>query len=93
MKIERQSRGATTIIRLIGRIRAEHLPEIAKQAATAEPSIFDLSEVTIVDADVIRFLNATELEGTHFVGCPAYIREWIQRERTQGAVGTESNKE
>lgn len=85
LKIERQSDGKTTIIWLIGRIRAEHLQEIRKQMAiSSEPIIFDLSEVTIVDADVIRFLNVSELEGTRFVSCPPYIREWILRERGEG---------
>jgi hypothetical protein len=53
-------------------------------AISSEPIIFDLSEVTIVDADVIRFLNVSELEGTRFVNCPPYIREWILRERGEG---------
>jgi hypothetical protein len=52
---------------------------------SSEPTIFDLSEVTIVDADVIRFLSASEIEGTKLVGCPPYIREWILREREEGA--------
>jgi len=86
LKIERQSDGKNTIIQLIGRIRAEHLEEIKRQIGTSpEPTILDLSEVTIVDADVIRFLSAIELERTQLVGCPPYIREWIMRERAEGA--------
>jgi hypothetical protein len=52
-------------------------------SSTSEPTIFDLSEVTIVDADVIRFLSASELDETTFVGCPPYVREWILREREE----------
>jgi len=85
LKIERQSDGKSTIIWLIGRIRAEHLDEIKRQIETSpEPTILDLSEVTIVDADIIRFLSVSELAGTQVVGCPPYIREWILRERTEG---------
>ena len=85
MKIERQSEGKTAIIRLIGRVRVEHLPEIKKQMdISPDPIIFDLSEVTIVNADVIRFLSASELEGTRLVSCPPYVREWILRERGEG---------
>ena len=87
MKIERQTDGNTTIISLIGRIRAEHLKEIKEQmSSSSEPTIVDLSEVTIVDADVIRFLGASELDGTIFVGCPPYVREWILREREEEEI-------
>ena len=82
MKIERQSEGETTIIWLIGRIRAEDLEELKRQMGIfSKKLILDLSELTIVDADVIRFLGASELQGTQLVGCPPYVREWILRER------------
>ena len=84
MKIERQSDGKTMIIWLIGRIRAEDLEELKRQIdESAEAKILDLSEITIVDADVIRFLCVTEQEGARLVGCPPYVREWIQRERAE----------
>jgi anti-anti-sigma regulatory factor len=87
LKIERQSDGQTTIIWLIGRIRAEDLEELKAQTGDcSERIIFDLSEVTIVDADVIRFLSASEREGTRLVSCPPYVREWILRERTEGGT-------
>jgi hypothetical protein len=50
----------------------------------SELIIFNLSEVTIVDADVIRFLSASEGDGTRLVSCPPYVREWILRERAEG---------
>ena len=84
MKIERQSDGKITIIWLIGRIRAEDLEEIKKQIDHgSEQTVFDLGEVTIVDADVIQFLNASELAGTPLVACPPYVREWILRKRAE----------
>jgi anti-anti-sigma regulatory factor len=87
LKIERQSDGKTTIIWLIGRIRAEDLEELkAQMGDCSERIIFDLSEVTIVDADVIRFLSASELEGTRLMNCPPYVREWILRERAEGGT-------
>lgn len=87
MKVERQSDGKTKIISAIGRIRAEDLEELKKQIAdSAEAKVLDLSEVTIVDADVIRFLSASEREGARLMGCPPYIREWILRERAEEGV-------
>ena len=84
MKIERQSDGKTTIIWLIGRIRAEDLEEIKNQMDDgSEQTVFDLGEVTIVHADVIQFLNARELAGTPLLACPPYVREWILRERAE----------
>ena len=75
------------IIWLIGRIRAEDLDELKKQLEnSAEAKILDLSELTIVDAEVIRFLSVIEREGTRFVGCPTYVREWILRERPEKSV-------
>ena len=84
MKIERQSDGKNMIIWLIGRIRAEDLEELKKQIDdSAKWKVLDLSEITIVAADVIRFLSVTEQGGTRLVGCPPYVREWIQRERAE----------
>jgi anti-anti-sigma regulatory factor len=87
LKIERQSDEKTTTIRVIGRIRAEDLEELkAQMGDCSERIIFNLSEVTIVNADVIRFLSAGEGEGTRLVSCPPYVREWILRERAEGGT-------
>jgi hypothetical protein len=75
------------IIWLIGRIRAEDLEELKKQIDdSAEAKVLDLSEITIVDANVIRFLSVTEREGTRLMSCPPYVREWILRERAEEGV-------
>jgi hypothetical protein len=91
LKIERQSDGKTTIIWLIGRIRSEDLEELKAQTNdSSERMILDLHEVTLVHADVIRFLSTSEEEGITF-RCPPYVREWIQRERAEGE--TQSDEE
>jgi hypothetical protein len=88
VKIESQSEGETTIIWLIGRIRAEDLDQLKKQLEnSAEAKILDLSELTIVDAEVIRFLSVIEREGSDsWAACPTYVREWILRERPEKSV-------
>lgn len=43
----------------------------------------DLSEVTLVDLGVIRFLINCEDEGIELVQCPPYVREWMLRERAE----------
>jgi hypothetical protein len=70
-----------TTLKLIGRIRAEHLDELRRQIAASKPRALELKEVTLVDADTVRFLGSCESEGIHLLNCSAYIREWIVRER------------
>ena len=82
LRIERDSEGCVTRVRLSGRIRSGDIPNV--QSAIADGcarKILDLSEVTIVDLAVVRFLISCEDEGVELVQCPPYVREWIQRER------------
>jgi hypothetical protein len=53
--------------------------------------IVDLSEVTLVDIAVVRFLITCEDEGIELVHCPPYVRAWILRERAEGAQPEPSN--
>jgi hypothetical protein len=46
--------------------------------------ILDLGEVTLVDLGVVRFLISCEDDGIELVDCPAYVREWMLRERDEG---------
>jgi hypothetical protein len=43
--------------------------------------VLELAEVSLVDADAVRFLSGCESEGLRLLNCSAYIREWIVRER------------
>ena len=47
--------------------------------------IIDLSEVTLVDLEVVRFLISCEDEGIELVQCPPYVREWMVLERAEEA--------
>lgn len=86
-KIEKVAEGDTTVLRLVGRINAGHLAELSKLIADTEPTVeVDLSEVTLVDVDVIRFLGDQERRGLHVLKCSRYVREWIQREETANTV-------
>jgi hypothetical protein len=81
LKIERLAGRHGKTLKLIGRIRAEHLPELKRQIAASAPSALELKEVAPVDAEGVRFLGACESDGIHLEHCSAYIREWIIRER------------
>src|ERR1700691_589456 len=81
-KIEKYSDGNSTTIRLIGRMRAEHLEELEKQIGESGPAItLDLEEVTLVDVEIVRFLGACEARGATLLNCSPYIRDWIGKER------------
>jgi anti-anti-sigma regulatory factor len=87
LKIEKIVRKRRTTVRLIGRVQAEDLEEVAKQLATGGPGVvLELDEVTLVDVDAVRFLNKCAAEGVRLINCSPYIREWMSKERnlTQG---------
>ena len=81
-KIEKVAEGNRTVLRLVGRINAEHLDELKQLITEANRKLvkLDLSEVTLVDVGVVRFLGDQERQGVELVKCSPYIREWIQRE-------------
>jgi anti-anti-sigma regulatory factor len=82
LRIENHSDGHGTTIRLIGRMRAEHLPELEKQIRESESKIvLDLEEVNLVDVEAVRFLGRCEAQGVTLLNCSPYIRDWIGKER------------
>jgi len=82
LKIESFSDESASTIRLIGRIRAEHLPELEAQIRMAPSRIvMDLEEVSLVDMEVVRFLGACEARGATLLNCSPYIRDWIDKEQ------------
>jgi anti-anti-sigma regulatory factor len=81
LMIEKHSDGQGTIIRLIGRMRAEHLPELEKQIRVSQSKIvLDLEEVNLVDVEAVRFLGICEAQGATLINCSPYIRDWIAKE-------------
>ena len=84
LKIEKTVDWRGTTVSLIGRVRAEDLVEVARQLETSGPGpVLQLDEVTLVDVDVVRFLNRCETEGVRLVNCSPYIREWMCREQNR----------
>ena len=87
LKIEELAGEHGTTLKLIGRMRAEHLDELRRQIAASAPNALEMKEVTLVDAEVVRFLGACESEGIHLENCSAYIREWIAMEKESSSKG------
>jgi len=83
LKIETAPGKRSTTIRLIGRIQTEHLSELKVQLDAAGSNVvLDLSQVSIVNLDVVRFLGDCESRGIQLLSYPTYIRKWIDREKS-----------
>ena len=85
LKIEKQPDLCSKRLRLSGRFRSD-LIEFVRSVMSNGCALkaLDLSEVTLVDLEVVRFLISCEDEGIELVQCPPYVREWILRERAEG---------
>jgi hypothetical protein len=71
-------------LRMSGHLEAEHLPEIQNALADEgmdDNVVLDLSEVTVIAQEAVRFLAHFEVHRIDLHKCPAYIREWIAQER------------
>jgi hypothetical protein len=69
-----------------GRMDAENLAELEalfNSEASGRRITLDLMELTLVDQDAVSFLMRCEADNIQLKNCPAYIREWITRERSQ----------
>jgi len=82
LRIEKDSDGQTTTLRLIGRMRGEHIQKLKAQIKVGGTSVtLDLNEVSLVDLDVVCFLARCQTQGISLVHCSPYINNWIAKER------------
>jgi hypothetical protein len=82
-KSERCLEGRTVVLKLSGRVQAEHLEQLSGELPTdGTPAALDLADVMLVDVAVVRFLAASEARGVRLRALPGFVREWITRETT-----------
>ena len=90
------------VLFISGQITGQHvetLRNVLQQEAGA--LAIDLKNVSLVDRDGVELLWLSEDSGTELRNCPAYIREWVARERAeskanpaeQGIEGSEDAKD
>jgi len=75
------------VFKLSGRMGAENVGELEalfSAEANGRYIALDLKDLTLVDQDAVSFLRRCEADNIQLKNCPAYIREWITRERSQG---------
>ena len=72
------------VLRISGRITQDDVA-VLRAAIDQEHGALaiDLTEVGLVDRDAVTLLAFSEGRGIELRNCPAYIREWIDRERAQ----------
>jgi hypothetical protein len=81
LRIERSTRQGFTVFSLSGRIDAEQVEELKELFDTDyRRIILDLQELRLADRDAVKFLRDCEADGMTLENCPAYVREWIDRE-------------
>jgi hypothetical protein len=89
LRIDRHARGKKVILQLVGNLRIEHLDELKEQIKGAGRDIvLDVSAVTLICVEGIRFFNSCENEGIAIRNASPYVSEWMTLERNTGPKGT-----
>jgi len=88
--IEKSKRKKSSVFVVSGRIEAEDLEELQRLLDSeqgAKRVALNLRDIQLVSKEVVRFLARCEQEGLLLEHCPAYIVEWIKRERQDLTTG------
>ncbi len=83
LKIQRSANGKG-VFTLSGRIEREDVAELQRLLGLESADhllVLDLTDVTLLDREAVEFLARCEAGGIKLENCPAYIREWVQREK------------
>ena len=85
LKIQRTSNGQV-VFALSGRMDEEHIAELEtliNSEANGRRIVLDLKDLTLVNENAITFLGRCEANSITLKNCPAYVREWINRQRRE----------
>jgi hypothetical protein len=81
LRIERSVR-QVTVFALSGHMKAEEVVELKELFDTDHRTIvLDLRDLRLADRDAVKFLRDCEAGGIKLENCPAYVREWIAKEK------------
>ena len=82
LRIERSARQNFAVFTLSGRMDAEQVAQLKELFDRDYRNIIlDLGDMRLADRDAVRFLRGCEADGVKLENCPAYIREWMDREK------------
>jgi hypothetical protein len=84
LRVTRTANGEV-VFKLSGQIETKNIAEL-KALLSAETSgrrvHLELSDLILVDQDVVSFLRHCEADGIDLKNCPAYVREWMKQEKS-----------
>jgi anti-anti-sigma regulatory factor len=83
LKIRRDANGEVAFT-LSGQMNEQNVAELQSVIKLEEANhkiTLDLKDLTLVDREAVGYLERCETAGIRIENCPAYIREWIGRER------------
>jgi predicted metal-binding protein len=82
LRIERSTRQRFTVFSLSGRMEAEQVAALKELLDRDYRNIIlDLRDLRLANRDAVRFLTGCEADGMKLENCPAYVREWMDREK------------
>ncbi len=87
LKIQR-SANVQVVFTVSGRMTPENIAELEalfRSEVKGRRIVLDLKDLTLVNQEVVSFLERCEADSIMLQNCPAYIREWITRQRRRGA--------
>ena len=87
LKIRRTANGEV-VFTLSGRMNSDSIAEL-EELFTSEADgcqmVLDLKDITLANQDAVNFLERCEAGSITLKNCPAYIREWINGQKSKSA--------
>lgn len=83
-KVQKSRSAGQLIFAITGRLERSDLAELRRlltSEADSRDFVLDLKCLKLVDRDSVVLLAEYEAAGARLINCPAYIREWITKER------------
>jgi hypothetical protein len=69
------------ILHISGQITGKDVDLLGSLLEQGSVVAIDLKDVLLVDREAVRLLAVSELKGAELRNSPAYIREWVTREK------------
>ena len=80
-RIDRFPTDQGLVLHISGRITREDVDVLRTALEDDSVVAVELAELELIDRDALKLLAINEENGIELKHCPAYIREWITRER------------